>query len=78
MQLVASTGVEVRWTGQNTLYIHAKTVQSANLDPKLCRSIRASILLAGPLSRGVATSSCRHRARKLRMLSTRDKASARC
>jgi UDP-N-acetylglucosamine 1-carboxyvinyltransferase len=49
VELVGSTGVEVRWTGQNTLYIHAKTVQSANLDPKLCRSIRASILLAGPL-----------------------------
>lgn len=49
VDLVASTGVEVRWTGQNTLHIHAKTVQSANLDPKLCRTIRASILLAGPL-----------------------------
>jgi UDP-N-acetylglucosamine 1-carboxyvinyltransferase len=49
VELVGSTGVEVRWTDQNTLYIHAKTVQSANLDPKLCRSIRASILLAGPL-----------------------------
>jgi len=49
VQLIASMGVEVRWTGQNTLHIHAKTVQAANLDPKLCRSIRASILLAGPL-----------------------------
>ena len=29
--------------------IHAKTVRAASLDPVLCRKIRASILLAGPL-----------------------------
>ncbi|HTE47539.1 MAG TPA: UDP-N-acetylglucosamine 1-carboxyvinyltransferase [Gemmatimonadaceae bacterium] len=49
VELIASTGVEVNWTGRNTLHIHAKDVQAANLDPALCRSIRASILLAGPL-----------------------------
>jgi UDP-N-acetylglucosamine 1-carboxyvinyltransferase len=49
VELVQSTGAELRWTGPNTLYIHAKTVRSADLDPQLCRKIRASILLAGPL-----------------------------
>jgi UDP-N-acetylglucosamine 1-carboxyvinyltransferase len=41
--------VDVAWTARNALRIHAKTVRSANLDPKLCKKIRASILLAGPL-----------------------------
>ena len=49
VELIASTGVDLEWTERNTLRIHAKTVHSANLDPKLCRKIRASILLAGPL-----------------------------
>ncbi len=49
VELVQSTGAELRWTGPNTLDIHAKTVRSADLDPQLCRKIRASILLAGPL-----------------------------
>jgi len=49
VELIASTGVDLEWTDRNTLRIHAKTVHSANLDPKLCRKIRASILLAGPL-----------------------------
>jgi UDP-N-acetylglucosamine 1-carboxyvinyltransferase len=49
VELIASAGVDVEWTGQNTLRIHAKTVQSTKLDPVLCRKIRASILLAGPL-----------------------------
>jgi UDP-N-acetylglucosamine 1-carboxyvinyltransferase len=49
VELVQSTGAELQWTGPNTLFIHAKTVRSADLDPQLCRKIRASILLAGPL-----------------------------
>ncbi|MEP6495116.1 MAG: UDP-N-acetylglucosamine 1-carboxyvinyltransferase [bacterium] len=49
VELIASTGVEISWTARNTLHVHAKDVHSSNLDPKLCRSIRASILLAGPL-----------------------------
>jgi len=47
--LIASMGVDVSWTERNTLQIHAKTIQSTKLDPVLCRKIRASILLAGPL-----------------------------
>src|SRR5262249_20397010 len=49
VELIASTGVDVKWTAQNTLDIHARTVRSASLDPQLCKKIRASILLAGPL-----------------------------
>lgn len=49
VELIASAGAEVRWSARNTLEIHAKTLQAANLDPVLCRKIRASILLAAPL-----------------------------
>ncbi len=49
VDLIATLGVDVRWAERNTLHIHAKTVKSASLDPKLCRKIRASILLAAPL-----------------------------
>jgi UDP-N-acetylglucosamine 1-carboxyvinyltransferase len=49
VELIASTGVDVTWAERNTLHMHAKTVKSANLDPGLCKKIRASILLAGPL-----------------------------
>lgn len=49
VELVASAGVDVNWSARNTLRIHAKTVSSSNLDPHLCKKIRASILLAGPM-----------------------------
>ena len=49
VELIASTGVEVRWAERNTLHIHAKHVASSRLDPQLCRKIRASILLAAPM-----------------------------
>jgi UDP-N-acetylglucosamine 1-carboxyvinyltransferase len=49
VELIATLGVDTEWKERNTLHIHAKTVKSASLDPKLCRRIRASILLAAPL-----------------------------
>ena len=49
VELVASSGADLRWSDRNTLQIHAKTVRAANLDPYLCKKIRASILLAGPM-----------------------------
>ena len=49
VELVKSVGASVDWSSRNTLKIHAKTVKSAELDPELCRRIRASILLAAPL-----------------------------
>jgi UDP-N-acetylglucosamine 1-carboxyvinyltransferase len=49
VELIGSTGVEVRWAERNRLHIHAKHVASSRLDPDLCRKIRASILLAAPM-----------------------------
>jgi UDP-N-acetylglucosamine 1-carboxyvinyltransferase len=49
VELIASLGVEIAWVERNTLHIHAKTVKADKLDPALCKKIRASILLAGPL-----------------------------
>ncbi|MEX2178587.1 MAG: UDP-N-acetylglucosamine 1-carboxyvinyltransferase [Gemmatimonadaceae bacterium] len=49
VELVRSVGVEVAWASRNSLQIHARTVTGTQLDPELCRRIRASILLAAPL-----------------------------
>jgi UDP-N-acetylglucosamine 1-carboxyvinyltransferase len=45
-----SLGVEITRQGENTLKIQASQVRPADLDPDLCRKIRASILLAGPMT----------------------------
>jgi UDP-N-acetylglucosamine 1-carboxyvinyltransferase len=49
VQLVNSVGANAQWTGRNALTIHARALDPAELDPELCRKIRASILLAAPL-----------------------------
>ncbi|MFN2564725.1 MAG: UDP-N-acetylglucosamine 1-carboxyvinyltransferase [Gemmatimonadaceae bacterium] len=49
VELIRSAGVAAQWTERNTLSIHAKSLRSADLDPRLCASIRASILLAAPM-----------------------------
>jgi len=49
VDLVRSLGVSVDWTDRNTLAIHAKSVRASQLDPELCRRIRASILLVAPV-----------------------------
>ena len=49
VELIRSAGVSADWAERNTLAIHAKSVRSADLDPKLCARIRASILLAAPM-----------------------------
>jgi UDP-N-acetylglucosamine 1-carboxyvinyltransferase len=49
VELVRSVGAHADWFGANTLEIQASEVCSGDLDPTLCASIRASILLAGPL-----------------------------
>src|SRR5205085_1215562 len=49
VELIRSAGVAAEWKQRNTLLINAKTVRSAELDPQLCRKIRASILLAAPM-----------------------------
>ncbi len=49
VDLIRSIDVDAEWTSRNALRIHAKTIRAAALDPALCATIRASILLAGPL-----------------------------
>jgi len=47
--LLESLGVEIRNVGDHAWQIHAKDVSPTSLDPELCKRIRASILLAGPM-----------------------------
>jgi UDP-N-acetylglucosamine 1-carboxyvinyltransferase len=49
VELIRTTGTEIRWADRNTLEIHAKELKAGALDPELCRKIRASILLAAPM-----------------------------
>jgi UDP-N-acetylglucosamine 1-carboxyvinyltransferase len=48
-KLVASLGVKIESIEGNSWRIIARSVRPADLDPDLCRRIRASILLAGPM-----------------------------
>jgi UDP-N-acetylglucosamine 1-carboxyvinyltransferase len=49
-RLIESLGVSVEDLGNRSWRITAKTVRPADLDPDLTRRIRASILLAGPMT----------------------------
>ena len=49
LELLADIGVEADWQGSNELRVRAADVHKVELDEELCRRIRASILLAGPL-----------------------------
>jgi UDP-N-acetylglucosamine 1-carboxyvinyltransferase len=49
LELLADIGAEVEWLGPNEVRVHAAEVRKLELDEELCRRIRASILLAGPL-----------------------------
>jgi UDP-N-acetylglucosamine 1-carboxyvinyltransferase len=49
VELIRSASVSAEWKGRNCLHINARTVRSGELDPQLCRKIRASILLAAPM-----------------------------
>ncbi len=49
IRLLESLGVSVTWLDTNSVRLHAKEVRARQLDPQLCREIRASILLAGPM-----------------------------
>jgi len=48
--LIESLGVEIVDLGGRSWRITARTVRPADLDPDLCRRIRASIMLAGPMT----------------------------
>ena len=49
LELLADIGAEVEWTGLNDIRVDAASVHKTELDEELCRRIRASFLLAGPL-----------------------------
>ncbi len=49
IELLADIGVDVAWTGANEVAVHAADVTKLDLDDELCRQIRASFLLTGPL-----------------------------
>jgi len=49
-ELLRTVGAEIGHLGGHSWRIQAGTVRPASLDPDLCRQIRASILLAGPLA----------------------------
>lgn len=48
-RLLESLGVSVEILAEKSWRVHAREVQRGNLDPDLCRQIRASMLLAGPM-----------------------------
>jgi UDP-N-acetylglucosamine 1-carboxyvinyltransferase len=49
VELLVDIGADVEWTGPNEIGIDPANVSKTDLDPELCREIRASFLLAGPL-----------------------------
>jgi len=49
VELLADIGVDISWAGPNEVAVHAAGVTKLELDEELCRQIRASFLLAGPL-----------------------------
>jgi UDP-N-acetylglucosamine 1-carboxyvinyltransferase len=49
VELIAELGVDADWLGPNEVRIHAESIGSIELDERLGRRIRTSLLLAGPL-----------------------------
>jgi len=49
LQLLNSLNVKIEQINSTSYRFDASDIRPANLDPNLCRQIRASILLAGPL-----------------------------
>jgi UDP-N-acetylglucosamine 1-carboxyvinyltransferase len=47
--LLQSLGVDIEVLDEHNWKVQAKQVRKADLDPELCRQIRASILIAGPM-----------------------------
>lgn len=48
-ELLKSLAVKIEKIDTHSLKIYAKDIKPSNLDPEICRQIRASILLAGPV-----------------------------
>jgi UDP-N-acetylglucosamine 1-carboxyvinyltransferase len=57
LELMDGLGVDVAWVGSNEVRVHAAEIRTHELDERLARRIRTSLLLAGPLlaRRGRAT-----------------------
>src|ERR1035437_4957620 len=49
VELIAHVGAEIEWVGPNEVLVRAGEITNTDLDPELCRRLRASFLLAGPL-----------------------------
>ena len=49
VELLVDMGADASWAGPNEIEIDTRNVTKTALDPDLCREIRASFLLAGPL-----------------------------
>src|SRR5207344_2934932 len=49
VELLVDLGADAVWTGPNEVRVDSSGVSKTELDPDLCREIRASFLLAGPL-----------------------------
>ena len=49
LELLADIGADVDWSGSNEVSVDSSGVHKTELDEELCRRIRASFLLAGPL-----------------------------
>jgi len=49
LDLLADVGADVDWLGSNEVRVHAADLRTHELDEELCRRIRASFLLSGPL-----------------------------
>jgi UDP-N-acetylglucosamine 1-carboxyvinyltransferase len=49
LDLLADLGADVDWVGSNEVRVHAADLRTHELDEELCRRIRASFLLSGPL-----------------------------
>ena len=60
VELLADLGADASWTGPNDVRVDSSGVSKTELDPDLCREIRASFLLAGPFWPASAAPSCPH------------------
>ncbi len=49
LDIMRQIGAEVEWLDRHRVRIHAKTIQTTDIDPALAQKIRASIVFAGPL-----------------------------
>src|SRR5919106_3104119 len=49
VEILADVGADTEWLGENEVRVDPVGAHKTDLDPELCRRIRASFLLAGPL-----------------------------